>query len=93
MSVKNQPLVANMAQWLLREHGPLLDAATTAKVLGFRSLDALRQARRDCRLPIPMFKIPGRRGWFAATLTVATWLEGRTQPTSTQAGAIKEDQP
>lgn len=92
MSAKVRPVAASVAQWLLQEHGPLLDAATTAKVLGFRNPDALRQARRDCRLPIPMFKIPGRRGWFAATLKAAEWVECRTQPTSTKDCAIEEDQ-
>lgn len=83
----------DIAEWLLREHGPLLDAAGTAKALGFRSVDALRQARQRGRLPITMFRLPDRRGWFAATLTVAAWIEGSTQPTSSQATAIEEDQP
>jgi len=61
--------------WLVQEHGPLLDAAATAKAMGFRTSDALRQARRDGRLAIPMFKIPGRRGWFSSTHAVAEWLD------------------
>jgi hypothetical protein len=61
--------------WLLQEHGPLLCASAAAKVLGFKSTDALRQARIRQRLPIPMFTIKGRRGWFASTETVAAWLE------------------
>lgn len=62
------------------EHGALLDAAATAKALGFKSSDALRQARRDGRLPISMFRIPGRRGWFAATQAVIEWLDGQVAP-------------
>lgn len=61
--------------WLIEEYGPLLDAAATAKAMGFRTSDALRQARRDGRLAIPMFKIPGRRGWFSSTETVVAWLD------------------
>lgn len=66
--------------WLFLEYGPLLDAAATAKAMGFRTSDALRQARRDGRLAISMFKIPGRRGWFAATETVVAWLSAREKP-------------
>ena len=60
---------------LMQEHGPLLPASATAKLLGFNSTDALRQARIRKRLPVPMFAIEGRRGWFASTTVVAAWIE------------------
>lgn len=63
------------ARRLMQEHGPLLPAAATAKLLGFNSTDALRQARIRQRLPVPMFAVEGRRGWFASTMAVATWIE------------------
>lgn len=69
-----------ITQQLATEHGALLNAAATAKALGFRSPDALRQARRDGRLPIAMFQIPGRRGWFASTQAVIEWLEAQVEP-------------
>lgn len=68
-----------ITQQLAFEHGALLDASATAKALGFRSMDALRQARRDGRLPIPMFQIPGRRGWFASTQAVIEWLDAQVE--------------
>lgn len=61
--------------WYVREYGPILTLAQTAKLLGYQSADALRQARLSERAPVPMFKIPGRRGWHAATATVALWIE------------------
>jgi hypothetical protein len=64
-----------MARWLLREHGPFLPAPVTAKILGFKSTEALRQARCRHQLPVPMFAIEGRRGWFASTTAVAAWVE------------------
>ena len=64
-----------MARWLLKEHGPFLPASVTAKVLGFKSTEALRQARSRQQLPVPMFAIEGRRGWFASTTAVAAWIE------------------
>lgn len=54
---------------------PILSAAETARVMGFPSAEALTKARQTGRLPIPMFKLPGRRGWFAARHVVKAWLE------------------
>lgn len=65
---------------LVVEHGPLLDAASTAKALGFKTQEALRQARRDGRLPISMFRLPGRRGWWASTEAVVSWLDAQIEP-------------
>lgn len=70
--------------WMIQEYGPLLDGAATAKLMGFRSVDALRQARRDGRLLIPMFKIPGRRGRFASTQAVIDWLNAQGEPISSE---------
>lgn len=67
--------LSSTALALLRDHGPLLSAANTAKLMAFESTDALRQARIRQRLPIDMFTIAGRRGWFASTRAVADWID------------------
>lgn len=54
---------------------PILSASETARLLGYPSTGALAKARQSGRLPIEMFQIPGRRGWFAATLVVRAWLQ------------------
>jgi hypothetical protein len=54
---------------------PILTAAETARVLGYPSTGALAKARQTGRLPIEMFQVPGRRGWFAATSVVRAWLQ------------------
>ena len=54
---------------------PILSAAEAARAMGFPSSEALSKARQTGRLPIPMFQIPGRRGWFAARHVVKAWLE------------------
>lgn len=53
----------------------LLSSTATARVMGFESTSALSRARLEGRLPITMFQVPGRRGWFAATSDVKSWLE------------------
>lgn len=65
----------SMTERLMREHGPLLSASVVAKLLGFKNPDGLRQARYRQRLPVPMFTIEGRRGWYASTETVAAWID------------------
>lgn len=54
---------------------PILTSAETARLMGFPTGDALGKARLAGRLPIQMFRLPGRRGWFAATHAVRAWLE------------------
>lgn len=72
---RNSGKVSPAVRWLLCEHGPLLSSRTVAKILGFSNTDALRQARLQQRLPVQMFVIQGRRGWFASTAAVGEWIE------------------
>lgn len=67
--------------------GPLMTAAETARVLGSPSTEALAKARLAGRLPFKMFKIPGRRGWFASTDAVELWLAGMLEGISDPEGA------
>jgi hypothetical protein len=53
----------------------LLTSIETARVMGFATTAALSRARKEGRLPFRMFRLPGRRGWFALTSDVRTWLE------------------
>lgn len=54
---------------------PIISAADAARVMGFPTREALGKARASGRLEIEMFRLPGRRGWFAATRDVRAWLE------------------
>lgn len=56
-------------------HTPILSASETARLLGFPTREALGKARLAGRLPVRMFRIEGRRGWFASTQQVREWLE------------------
>jgi hypothetical protein len=58
---------------------PIMNAAETSRYLGFASTNALLRARKRGLLPIEMFQIPGRRGWFAATRAVMGWVEASTR--------------
>jgi hypothetical protein len=54
---------------------PVLSGAETARIMGFPTTEALYKARQAGRLPIDLFRLPGRRGWFAATPTIREWLQ------------------
>jgi hypothetical protein len=58
---------------------PIMTAAETSRWLGFASVNALLRARKQGLLPIEMFQLPGRRGWFAATRAVVGWAEAHTR--------------
>ncbi|HZX77388.1 hypothetical protein [Lysobacter sp.] len=59
---------------LLEQYGGLLDSATTARLLGYPSADALTKARRRGHLTLPMMRIAHRRGWWATPKDVAKYL-------------------
>lgn len=78
MTTENSIVIADIAK-LIREdleqkHGPLMSGATLLAALGYPSPAALRQARRRGNVPVPMFNLPGRRGYFCLTREVADWL-------------------
>lgn len=72
---------------------PLLTAAETARLLGYPTTGALAKARQAGRLPIEMFQVPGRRGWFAATPKVRAWLQAVVSGDSATPTPVKEKQP
>ncbi len=87
MAVPNE-LASEVELFLPRT--PILSAADTARIMGFQSSEALNKARQAGRLPIPMFQIPGRRGWFAARHLVKAWLETALTSSSSKKIAAEE---
>lgn len=60
---------------LEQRYGELLTLADVAKILRFPSTQAVLKARTRGRLPIPLVKMPNRRGWFATVRSVAHLLD------------------
>ena len=73
MTKASQPLSSEVSFYL--PNSPIISAAEAARVMGFPTREALGKARATGRLEIEMFRLPGRRGWFAATRDVRAWLE------------------
>ncbi|THD07780.1 hypothetical protein B1806_14540 [Metallibacterium scheffleri] len=59
---------------LMRDDGALLSGERLRRALGYRSIDALRQAIVRGTIPVPVFTLPHRRGRFALARDVAAWL-------------------
>ena len=65
--------------------------------LGFRSGEAFRVAVRTGRMPVQLFKIAGRRGWFARANDLWDWHERLSVqglcPSSDSSGTCKKEDP
>lgn len=59
---------------MLAAFGPVLKGSELVRALGFDSMEALRQAKRQKRVGVPVFPAPARKGLFAYTCDVADWL-------------------
>lgn len=65
---------------LYEDNGPMMFGNALTKALGYRSGDAFRKAANRGTVPIHIFKIETRRGWFAMTKDVAAWLAEQRYP-------------
>lgn len=59
---------------LEHRYGSLLCGEALRRTLGYASSAAFRRAMQRKAIPIPVFKLPKRRGQCALTLDVANWL-------------------
>ena len=72
--MENQGL-KGCSERLLKQYGPTLTGTELYAALGFKTYAAFHRVLSRGNLGVKVFKLPGRRGWFAATLDVADWLD------------------
>lgn len=70
----NFELAQILEEDLLKLYGPLLSGESLRKALGFRTQGAVRQAIWQGRVPVPVFLLEHRKGYFALSKDVASWL-------------------
>lgn len=63
---------------MLGVYGELMDAQALTEFFKFPSPRAFGRCASRADLPIPVFRIVGRSGWFARTRDVAQWLANAT---------------
>lgn len=70
-----EKLAKTIEKDLLELYGtPLLSSETLQKALGYRSIDALRQAILRKTVPVNVFSLENRRGKFALVKDISIWL-------------------
>ncbi|MDK8187290.1 MULTISPECIES: hypothetical protein [Sphingomonas] len=65
---------AEVRSTMLAAFGPVLKGSDLVRALGFDTMEALRQAKRQKRVGVTVFTAPARKGLFAYTCDVADWL-------------------
>lgn len=65
----------DIASQLMSRFGPILGGQHLYSALGYKTYSAFHRSRQRGELGVHIFKLPGRRGWFALTKDVARWLE------------------
>ncbi|MFL4024463.1 hypothetical protein LER28_30220 [Pseudomonas aeruginosa] len=55
-------------------YGLMVSSAALWRELGYASYEAFRKAKQRGRIEVPMFAVPNRRGSFALSKEVATWI-------------------
>lgn len=64
---------------LLERYGELMDSKALQRLFGFPTERAFRRAAANGALPVKVFRVTGRPGWFARTDCVAIWLAAISQ--------------
>lgn len=68
------------AAWIARTYGGLVQAKDVSRLLSFSTTAALRRAHATGRLPIRLFQLDGRRGWFAHAVELSAYLRSQGAP-------------
>lgn len=71
-----------LCRFLLEKHGPLMSGADLYRALGYSSSPAFTRGMSQGTVGVHVFKLPGRRGTFALTSEVASWLSEHGNSTS-----------
>lgn len=67
-----------MVDEIVKQYGPLLGGNDLYTALGFKTYAAFYRCRINGEIGVHVFKLPGRRGWFAFTTEVAKWLKDQS---------------
>lgn len=80
----------SMEEKLFARYGALMGGTDLYAALGFKSYSAFYRAKEIGELGVNVFQLPGRRGWFALTETVAVWLRQQANKTGEKRGSAMD---
>lgn len=69
-----ETLAKELENALIERHGLMVSSRSLWKILGYLSSEAWRKAIQRKTIPIPIFQIPDRHGYFALSCEVAAWV-------------------
>lgn len=67
------------ANQLLLQFGPVIGGNDLYGALGFKTYSAFHRGQQRGEITVNIFKLPGRRGWFALTNDLAAWLVSQAE--------------
>lgn len=70
---------ANMSEQMLKQYGPVMNGKDLYLSLGFKTYSAFYRAMQLKELGVDVFRLPKRRGWFAKTTEVASWINAQAK--------------
>jgi hypothetical protein len=74
-----EKLAVQLEEGLMKRFdSPLICGTDLQKALGYKSIDALRQAIVRKTVPVPVFTITHRRGKYALIKDIAIWLANQS---------------
>jgi hypothetical protein len=75
----DEPLADVLNRDLAGRYGPMISNDNLRLALGYPSKEAFRQALSRKTIPVPIFEIENRRGKFALTKDIASWLAAQRE--------------
>lgn len=69
-----KPDESDLSKSMLKQYGPLLTGEDLWKSLGYKSWASFSRAVRSGTVGVRVFNVEGRKGRFALTTDVASWL-------------------
>jgi hypothetical protein len=86
----HEALEKRLLAMLLEDWGHIVGSAGLRQALGYPTQAALRAAITRGVLPVKVFEIEGRKGWYALAHDLAAWLAAQgTDPAPAPTGAKK----
>lgn len=64
----------DLSQKTYEQYGPIMGGKDLWKALGYKTFAAFARALDKSTIGVKVFRIEGRRGWFAMTEDVVNWL-------------------
>ncbi|CAD0264314.1 conserved hypothetical protein [Pseudomonas veronii] len=72
--IELESLASELEDDLVDRYGLMLGSTALWRELGYTSHEAFRKAKQRGRIEVPLFDVPNRRGSFALSKEVATWI-------------------